>query len=50
MGQMSNTFSSARSVDVVVPGAHLMADLLGLRDGNLRMVERAFPDTDVSVR
>ena len=50
MGQMSNTFSSARSVDVVVPGAHLMAELLGLRDGNLRLVERAFPDTDVSVR
>jgi phosphate starvation-inducible PhoH-like protein len=50
MEQMSNTFSSARSVDVVVPGAHLMADLLGLRDGNLRLVERAFPETDVSVR
>ena len=50
MEQMSNTFSSARSVDVVVPGAHLMAELLGLRDGNLRLVERAFPDTDVSVR
>jgi phosphate starvation-inducible PhoH-like protein len=47
---MSNTFSSARSVDVVVPGAHLMADLLGLRDENLRLVERAFPETDVSVR
>ena len=50
MGQMTNTYSSARSVDVVVPGAHLMADLLGLRDANLRLVERAFPDTDVSVR
>ena len=50
MGQMSNTFSSARSVDVVVPGAHLMADLLGLRDGNLRLIERAFPETDLSVR
>ena len=47
---MSNTFSSARSVDVVVPGAHLMADLLGLRDENLRLVERAFPEADVSVR
>jgi len=50
MGQMSNTFSSARSVDVVVPGAHLMADLLGSRDENLRLVERAFPEADVSVR
>jgi phosphate starvation-inducible PhoH-like protein len=27
-----------------------MADLLGLRDENLRLVERAFPETDVSVR
>ncbi|MEY2968846.1 MAG: hypothetical protein RIQ64_1473, partial [Actinomycetota bacterium] len=50
MGQMSNTFSSARSVDVVVPGAHLMAELLGQRDKNLRMVEQAFPATDMSVR
>ena len=50
MGQMSNTFSSARSVDVVVPGAHLMADLLGSRDENLRLVERAFPEAEVSVR
>ncbi|MFZ9697301.1 MAG: PhoH family protein, partial [Ilumatobacteraceae bacterium] len=47
---MSNTFSSARSVDVVVPGAHLMAELLGQRDKNLRMVEQAFPATDMSVR
>ena len=27
-----------------------MADLLGLRDENLRLIERAFPETDVSVR
>ena len=47
---MSNTFPSARSVDVVVPGLHLMAELVGSRDSNLRLVERSFPGTDVSVR
>ena len=47
---MPNTSTSARSVDVVVPGAHLMAELLGLRDENLRIVEAAFPETEVSVR
>ena len=50
MEQMSNTFSSAPSVDVVVPGAHLMAELLGNRDAHLRLVESSFPDTDVTVR
>ena len=47
---MSNTSTSAKSVDVVVPGPHLMAELLGLRDQNVRIIEDAFPETEVSVR
>ena len=37
-------------VNVHVPGNHLMAGLLGPRDELLRLVEDAFPDTDVHVR
>ncbi|MEO5899707.1 MAG: PhoH family protein [Ilumatobacteraceae bacterium] len=42
--------SLANAYTVVVPGAHLMSALLGQRDGNLRLVEAAFPDSSVSVR
>jgi len=37
-------------VNVHVPGNHLMTGLLGSRDELLRLVEGAFPDTDVHVR
>ena len=40
----------APTVTVVVPGAHLMAELLGQRDELLRRVEDAFPDVAVVVR
>jgi hypothetical protein len=40
----------APTVSVVVPGAHLMAELLGQRDELLRRVEDAFPDVAVVVR
>ena len=42
--------TSTPSVTVVVPGAHLMAELLGGRDEHLRRVEEAFPDVDIVVR
>ena len=35
---------------VVVPGPHLMAALLGPRDQHLRQIERAYPETQISVR
>jgi phosphate starvation-inducible PhoH-like protein len=41
---------SSNSVVFVVPGAHLMAGLLGERDAHLRLIERAFADSQVSVR
>jgi phosphate starvation-inducible PhoH-like protein len=37
-------------VDVIVPGNHLMASLLGHRDEHLRQIERSFPGTDIHVR
>jgi phosphate starvation-inducible PhoH-like protein len=37
-------------VDVIVPGNHLMASLLGSRDEHLRQIERSFPGTDIHVR
>ena len=40
----------APSVTVVVPGTHLMAELLGQRDELLRRIEEAFPDVSVMVR
>lgn len=41
---------SSNSVVFVVPGAHLMSGLLGERDSHLRLIERAFADSQVSVR
>jgi len=35
---------------VVVPGSHLMAGMLGERDVNLRLIEKAFPSTQITVR
>jgi phosphate starvation-inducible PhoH-like protein len=37
-------------VDVIVPGNHLMASLLGHRDEHLRQIERSFPGTAIHVR
>jgi phosphate starvation-inducible PhoH-like protein len=41
---------SSNSVVFVVPGTHLMAGLLGERDAHLRLIERAFADSRISVR
>jgi phosphate starvation-inducible PhoH-like protein len=41
---------SVTQVNVSVPGNHLMAGLLGSRDELLKLVEAAFPDTDIFVR
>ena len=38
------------AVTVVVPGSHLMASLLGERDSYLRLVEKSFPKTAITVR
>ena len=38
------------AVTVVVPGSHLMASLLGERDAYLRIIEKSFPSTSISVR
>ncbi|MFZ9563685.1 MAG: PhoH family protein [Acidimicrobiia bacterium] len=35
---------------LIVPGSHLMAGLLGARDGHLRLIEGAFSGTDISAR
>ncbi|MGA0117896.1 MAG: PhoH family protein [Ilumatobacteraceae bacterium] len=40
----------APNVTVVIPGTHLMAELLGQRDELLRRVEESFPDVSVVVR
>jgi len=42
--------SIAQSSSVVVPGAHLMAALVGQRDAHLRIIEAAFPDATIAVR
>jgi phosphate starvation-inducible PhoH-like protein len=42
--------TTTQSVTVVVPGAHLMATILGERDQNLRAIEEEFPQTSVLVR
>jgi phosphate starvation-inducible PhoH-like protein len=42
--------TTAPTVTVVVPGMHLMAELLGQRDELLRRVEDSFPDVSVVVR
>jgi len=41
---------SMAAVTVVVPGSHLMASLLGERDSYLRLVEKSFPNTSITVR
>jgi phosphate starvation-inducible protein PhoH and related proteins len=41
---------SMAAVTVVVPGSHLMASLLGERDAYLRLIEKSFPSTSISVR
>ena len=38
------------AVTIRVPGNHLMSALLGEHDHHLRLVEEAFPDTDIHVR
>jgi len=38
------------AVTVVVSGSHLMASLLGERDSYLRLVEKSFPNTAITVR
>ncbi|MEY4174898.1 MAG: hypothetical protein RI900_2063 [Actinomycetota bacterium] len=40
----------ASPYSVIVPGTHLMAGLVGQRDANLRLIERAFPECTVVVR
>ena len=42
--------SVATTVTVVVPGTHLMPELLGPRDEFLRRIEDSFPDVSVVVR
>ena len=42
--------SASPSLDVVVPGNHLMVSLLGQRDRHLRQIEQAFPNTTIRVR
>ena len=37
-------------VDVVVPGNHLMAPLVGQRDEHLKQIEQSFPGTAIAVR
>ncbi|MEA2686096.1 MAG: phosphate starvation-inducible protein PhoH [Actinomycetota bacterium] len=41
---------SPTQVKILVPGNHLMVELLGHRDQLLRLIEGAFPDADVLVR
>ena len=40
----------AKVYSVIVPGAHLMAALLGQRDANLRMIEQTFQQATIVVR
>jgi phosphate starvation-inducible protein PhoH and related proteins len=41
---------SAFHVELAVPGNHLMVALLGYRDANLRIIEKAFPEDKIVVR
>ena len=41
---------SATDVKILVPGNHLMVGLLGHHDELLRLIESAFPRTDITVR
>ena len=42
--------SLTQPYSVIVPGAHLMAGLVGQRDAHLRLIEQAFPSATVVVR
>jgi phosphate starvation-inducible PhoH-like protein len=42
--------NGAATGETTVPHNHLMAGLLGQRDEHLRLIERSFPDTRVTVR
>jgi phosphate starvation-inducible protein PhoH and related proteins len=41
---------TATHVDLVVPANHLMVPLLGQHDRHLRLIEQAFPGTDIRAR
>jgi phosphate starvation-inducible PhoH-like protein len=45
-----NRSLSDTSVNVIVPGNHLMVGLLGQRDEHLKQIEQSFPGTDIYVR
>jgi phosphate starvation-inducible PhoH-like protein len=49
-GEGPVTDVQARSAETVVPHNHLMAGLLGHRDELLRIIEAAFPDTQIAVQ
>ncbi|MFZ4851264.1 MAG: PhoH family protein, partial [Caldilinea sp.] len=40
----------AQPYSVIVPGAHLMAALVGQRDAHLRLIEDSFPECTIVVR
>ena len=48
--EVASSSVSVTQVNVIVPGNHLMAGLLGHRDEHLRQIERSFPETDILVR
>ena len=41
---------SPTQIKILVPGNHLMVDLLGERDELLRLIEKAFGGTEILVR
>ncbi len=41
---------SEHPITIRIPGNHLMSALVGEHDRHLRLIEEAFPDTDVTVR
>src|SRR4051794_33798497 len=47
---MVNPAVSPTQIKILVPGNHLMVDLLGQRDELLRLIEKAFGDTEILVR
>ncbi|MEA2844328.1 MAG: phosphate starvation-inducible protein PhoH [Actinomycetota bacterium] len=49
-GTLALTPVSPTQVKILVPGNHLMVELLGHRDQMLRLVEEAFGDTEILVR
>ena len=40
----------AQPYSVIVPGAHLMAELVGHRDAHLKLIERSFPECTIVAR